>query len=197
MNRLSLFTLVAITVFGSWSIVWATDGLRAFNTEARRQIEAREDKPRPDWGELNNQFKLGQKVTIVTFMYTQCRSVCSIASAQFQRLAYAIERQQMKGKIRLLSISFDPVRDTTEVLSSHAKNLNANPDIWHFERLENNNLTEDLLRQLGVTVLPFENGEFEHNAAFYVVNEQGQWVDLYQIDEPELTFQSALRLIES
>lgn len=197
MNRLSLFTLVAITVFGSWSIVWATDGLRAFNTEARRQIEAREDKPRPDWGELTNQFQLGQKVTIVTFMYTQCRSVCSIASAQFQRLAYAIERQQMKGKIRLLSISFDPVRDTAEVLSSHTKNLNANPDIWHFERLENNNLTEDLLRQLGVTVLPFENGEFEHNAAFYVVNEQGQWVDLYQIDEPELTFQSALRLIES
>lgn len=196
MNRLSAWTALLIAVLGTSSIVWATSGLRAFSSESIRQLNAREVQPVPNWGNIAPMLKAGQDVTIVTFMYAQCKSICSIASAQFQRLSSAIQTRQLQGKVSLLSISFDPDRDTPEALSKHAQNLNVDPAIWQFVALSGHGQEMKLLKEMGVVVIPLPNGEFEHNAAFYVVNKSLQWVDLTRVDEPELALQSALKWVE-
>lgn len=197
MNRHSALTAVIIALLGMSAIVYATSGLRAFNSESIRQLDARELRPTPDWGHIAPHLNAGQDVTIVTFMYAQCKSICSIASAQFQRLGSAIRSRGLQGKVRLLSISFDPDRDTPEALEKHAENLNVDPAIWQFVALQGRGQEMKLLKEMGVVVIPLPSGEFEHNAAFYVVNQSRQWVDMTRIDEPELALQAALKWVDS
>jgi protein SCO1/2 len=49
-------------------------------------------------------------------------------SAQTEVLA----DRQLRDRVALLSITFDPAFDTPPVLAAHARQLGADPHIWHF-----------------------------------------------------------------
>ena len=69
------------------------------------------------------------KIWIVNFIYTNCPDTCPIQSAQMKEL----QTEFMKEKnLRLVSITVDPKRDTTKVLSEYANRFGANPERWLF-----------------------------------------------------------------
>jgi protein SCO1 len=75
------------------------------------------------------------RVLVVTFIYTRCpfpdfcpRMDRHFKSAQKEILA----DPQLRERVALLSVSFDPAFDTPPVLAAHAKELGADPHIWHF-----------------------------------------------------------------
>jgi len=80
------------------------------------------------------------KVTLVTFIYTRCpfQDYCPLVSSNFARIyAAARSNASLYSKMRLLSISFDPVHDTPKVLrqygASFTKAAGAVPfDRWEF-----------------------------------------------------------------
>src|SRR5580704_16408690 len=73
------------------------------------------------------------KVVGVTFIYTSCPlpDYCFRLSNNFGRI-----QKRFAGKtgadLVLLSISFDPVHDTPEVLAKYAGSWKADPNSWHF-----------------------------------------------------------------
>jgi protein SCO1 len=73
------------------------------------------------------------KVVGVTFIYTSCPlpDYCFRLSNNFGRLQKHFARQMGRDLV-LLSISFDPVHDTPEVLGKYAGIWKADPNSWHF-----------------------------------------------------------------
>lgn len=74
------------------------------------------------------------KVTVVSFMYTSCADVggCPLAAAVLQRVDRRLsERPDLRDKVRLLSISFDPERDTPTRLAQVRTSLQPQTP-WHF-----------------------------------------------------------------
>ncbi|WP_333839948.1 SCO family protein [Pelomicrobium sp.] len=60
------------------------------------------------------------KVTLLTFMYTSCADAggCPYALYVFQQVKRSVEQDaRLRGRVRLVSVSFDPLRDTPEVLA--------------------------------------------------------------------------------
>ncbi len=60
------------------------------------------------------------KISVVSFMYTACAEVggCPLAAAVLQRVDRILsERPDLRDRVRLLSVSFDPERDTPDRLA--------------------------------------------------------------------------------
>ncbi len=75
------------------------------------------------------------KVLVVTFIYTRCPfpDFCPRMDRQFKSVQREIlSDAQLRDRVRLLSVSFDPDFDTPPVLAAHAKTLGADPRVWHF-----------------------------------------------------------------
>ena len=71
----------------------------------------------------------------VTFMYTRCPlpDFCPLLDRQFAAVQDAVRGDAaLRGRTRLLSVSFDPDHDTPAVLAAHARRVGADPAIWTF-----------------------------------------------------------------
>jgi cytochrome c peroxidase len=74
------------------------------------------------------------KVAILSFMYTSCADVggCPLAAAVLQQLDHRLSgRSELAKRVTLLSVSFDPERDTPTHLAKTRDILNPLTD-WHF-----------------------------------------------------------------
>jgi protein SCO1 len=75
------------------------------------------------------------KVVVVTFIYTRCPfpDFCPKMDRQFKAVQTEIANDsQLRDRVALLSVSFDPAFDTPAILAARARQLGANPRIWHF-----------------------------------------------------------------
>jgi len=65
-----------------------------------------------------------------TFVFTRCPlpSMCPLLNRKFQQVQTLLDG----SRCRLLSVSLDPLNDTSEVLARYGKSLGADPDRWTF-----------------------------------------------------------------
>lgn len=73
--------------------------------------------------------------TLVTFIYTNCPlpNFCPLMDQNFSTLQRAVaEDAALAGRVRMVSISLDPERDTPAVLAAHAARRKADPAVWTF-----------------------------------------------------------------
>lgn len=71
----------------------------------------------------------------ITFTYTRCPlpEFCPRIDRQFAAAASAIEADSaLRGRAKLLTISFDPEFDTPAVMKAHARSLGADARVWTF-----------------------------------------------------------------
>lgn len=67
-------------------------------------------------------------VTVYDFIFTSCAGTCPVMNATMRRLAERIDKD---SKVRFVSISVDPDRDTPEVLRQYASRIR-NDERWLF-----------------------------------------------------------------
>ena len=96
--------------------------------------------------------------------------------------------------MKLLSISFDGVRDSTHDLQAYASRLRADPQLWRFVRVREPQDEARLLAAFQLVVVPDGRGDFEHNAALLVVDRQGRLVRVFDIAEQQLALDYARHL---
>jgi protein SCO1/2 len=73
--------------------------------------------------------------TLVTFIYTRCPlpSFCPLMDRNFATIQQTLAGDdRLAGRVRLISISFDPDYDTPATLAAHAATFKADPDVWTF-----------------------------------------------------------------
>jgi protein SCO1/2 len=73
------------------------------------------------------------KVVALNFVYTRCAlpQFCLRASNVFEVTQRRFARQYGRDLV-LLTVTFDPERDTSEVLATYAARFNADPKMWRF-----------------------------------------------------------------
>ncbi|WP_350333660.1 SCO family protein [Coralliovum pocilloporae] len=182
----SLLLPAALALTGGGLFWQATDGLRAVTAEGARRIAIAE-APRsvPD---VTLQAMDGHsiplkpengEIVLVEFIYTTCPDICQLAAIDFSTLRDRLEEQGLP--VRMLSVSFDPERDTPDALRHYGEAHGADGRRWTVARPETRDL-QALLSTFEVTVIPDEWGGFQHNAAILLIDRTGRFAALYDID---------------
>jgi protein SCO1/2 len=122
------------------------------------------------------------QVLAVTFIYTRCPlpNFCPLMDRHFASVQDAIAADaDLRGQVRLVSVSFDPAQDTPTVLARHASAVKADPAVWSFLTGENQDV-EAFASQFGVSVMRDEPDaqEIVHNLRTAVIDGQGQLVTI-------------------
>jgi protein SCO1/2 len=68
-------------------------------------------------------------VIIMDFIYTTCKTVCPVQTANFANFQYRLK--DVSGNVRLISITIDPEHDSVKVLDNYQKRYRAKPG-WSF-----------------------------------------------------------------
>jgi cytochrome oxidase Cu insertion factor (SCO1/SenC/PrrC family) len=78
---------------------------------------------------------MGDKVVVLSFIFTRCSDVngCPLATYVLKGVQNRVlAAPDLKDRVRLLSLSFDPDYDTPEVLNAYATFFRAPAFDWHF-----------------------------------------------------------------
>ncbi len=112
----------------------------------------------------------------VTFIYTRCplASFCPLLDRRFAEVQkIAASDPVLAGKIRLLSISFDPAFDTDAALEAHAEKVGADPNVWRFASAPKE-VVDRLAAEFAINVIREKDGTITHNLRTAVVDPSGR-----------------------
>ena len=121
--------------------------------------------------------------TVLTFTYTRCPlpNFCPLMDQNLATLQRRLaDDTSLRGRVKLVTMTFDPAHDTTEVLAAHAERLGADPAIWTF--LTGDPVTvERLAGRFGIAVLrdPQDASQITHNLRTFVIGPDGRVVETY------------------
>lgn len=175
----------AILLLLGVSAVWGiTEGFEVLTSEQARRRTVLHKQPAVPAVRLINQagraFRLEEwvrenhRLIIVDFIYTNCQSLCRSLGSEFQQLQHGIVERNLQNRVHLLSVSFDPQHDNPTVLRQYAEHMQARHDVWTFATVEDAKSLDTLLSTFGVTVIPDQQGGFQHNAALVWVAPSGR-----------------------
>ena len=191
-TAIALLAMSAIAAVAVWS---TTSGLHAWTTEEVRRLRVKAEPPALSalhltssaatsfvpWGRA----EAGRRVWLVTFMYTRCPTLCTTLGIELQRLQRALGSDPSDAKIRLLSISFDPVHDDVPALQGYATQHHADPARWVIAVPASASDLKRLEQETGIVVIDDGLGGYAHNAAIHVVLGEGRLVRIFDFNEPE------------
>ncbi|MGH9147507.1 MAG: SCO family protein, partial [Vicinamibacterales bacterium] len=116
--------------------------------------------------------QLRGKVAAVNFIYTSCAlpQFCLRTANNFGVLQKRFARELGRDLV-LLSVTFDPARDTPDVLAQYASQWKANAATWHFLTGESREV-QRVGQIFGMAFFPNE-GLFDHSLRTAVVDREG------------------------
>ena len=205
-NHKTGFACLLIVVLALAAFASVTRNFRAVTTEEVRRLDLKQfPKPLPDirlidssgktlsLAQIGTSDSAGGHVTLITFVYTNCRTICRAGAMDQLQLERLIQDNGWSGHIKLLTLSFDPARDTPAVLSRYADTMKANKNIWKFATVADKSDLSALLNAFEITVLPDGWGGYAHNSAIFLVDRQGRLAGAYAMDEPATALAASLR----
>ena len=114
---------------------------------------------------------------VVTFIYTRCPlpQFCPMMDRRFAEIqALVAADADLKGKVRLLSLSFDPAHDRAAVLRAHSAKAEADPAVWRFATSADTRTVDRLAATFGVNVIREQDGTITHNLRTAVIDPAGR-----------------------
>lgn len=185
MKRESFVAIIVVLLFGSVLFYAGTDGFQAFTAETARIQQLKKEQPLfPDVmledskGRAYTLSEFKDQYVFITFMYTSCTTVCVDLEWNMSQVYQQIPVEYVGKDIIFLSISFDPKRDTPEILDRYREGFGSDGETWRMARVPQQEQLDELLRKFGVIVIPDDYGDFAHNSAFYLVNQEGFLTDV-------------------
>jgi cytochrome oxidase Cu insertion factor (SCO1/SenC/PrrC family) len=131
------------------------------------------------------------KVTLLTFFYTYCVDEwgCPFAYRTMVGLREELTKRGHAGRVRFVSISFDPTHDTPEVLRQYSAHLKAVSGlVWEFVTARNVDELLPLLADFGqdVSVEVDDNGRptrtINHMLKLFLIDRDGTVREIYALD---------------
>jgi protein SCO1 len=192
MKLRGVLAAIVVVATGVAALAAVTDGFRVVTSGgAWRLAVAERPRPLPDvmlTDQAGLTFRLSElhgRPVLVEFLYTNCPAICGLLASQFQAGLETLLAQSQTREVLLLSISFDPARDTVAELADYAGRLGADGRIWRIARISDPAELPSLLDAFGVVVLPDGAGGFVHNAAIYLIDADGRLARVYDPDAAE------------
>lgn len=198
-----VIAIIVVILFGFGLFFVGTDGFHAFTAETARTKKLLTDKPLlpevmiQDSKEREYTFdEFDGKYMMMTFIYTSCSTVCPQLEVNLAEVYESIPEKYIGEDIVFMSISFDPERDTPEVLDRYRTFFDSDGDTWRMARIPDETDLNAILDEFGVTVIPDGDGDFAHNVAFYFVDPNGQLIDVLDFTDIEGATERVVNLLE-
>ena len=123
------------------------------------------------------------KVVLVSFVFTTCGGSCPATTHRMNQVAQAlVDHGLLKDdRVRLLSITLDPARDTSEALRKYMKAYDADPAHWTFLTGPREQV-EKVHAAWGMWAKPAANGQFDHPSRVFLVDRRGRVREIYNLD---------------
>jgi protein SCO1/2 len=120
---------------------------------------------------------------LITFIYTRCPmpTFCPLMDQHFATIQKKLrDDAAMKGRVHLVSVSFDPLVDTPLVLKAHAQKLGADLKTWTFLTGDRDDI-DQFASLFGVSVARALNDQRDitHNLRTALVDAAGKLVKVY------------------
>ena len=128
------------------------------------------------------------KVTVLSFIYTSCPDIngCPLAAFVLRQVQNRImSSDSLTGKARLVSLSFDPLTDTPEVMQRYGDALRADGFDWRFLTSESEAALEPILENYNQSVIRDYDadgrylGTISHILRVYLIDRQGRIRNIY------------------
>ncbi len=106
--------------------------------------------------------QLRGKPTLLTFIYTRCPmpEMCPATTLRFQEVQKALSEEE-RTSVRLLSVSFDPLYDTPEVLAEYGELWEVDTSFWSLLTGSDESIRA-VASAYGVWYEQAEDGNFRH-----------------------------------
>ncbi|MGP1680398.1 MAG: SCO family protein, partial [Burkholderiales bacterium] len=191
---------VTLVLAGAALLAGATDGFQAFTSEAARRVAVHERVVmappvalETETGDRINLADLRGKWLLVDFIYTGCQTLCLSLGSDFARLEGELAGPIASGRVRLLSISFDPSSDSPRELAAYLERFHRRGPGWLAARPTNEAGLIELKRRFGVTVVADGLGGYVHNSGIHLVDPQGRIVEILDLGAPGAIVQALRR----
>jgi protein SCO1/2 len=113
---------------------------------------------------------------VVTFIYIRCPlpEFCPLMDRRFSELQSLVANDAtLRGRVRLLSVSFDPEHDRPANLKEHATKLKADPAVWRFATAPPA-IVDRFAAAFGVNVIREKDGTITHNLRTAIIGPDGR-----------------------
>lgn len=133
---------------------------------------------------------MGDRLVLFSFIYTRCNDIngCPLANAVFHKLQAKLqERPDVAQATRLLSMSFDPERDTPEVMREFGQGLGGDGVDWQFLTAQNREALKPILDDYGqYTIREFDEsgeytGDFAHMLRVFLIDRELRVRNIYSV----------------
>ena len=189
LTRLTKTLVLPLLVLAAWVGVlsWWTSGFSAFTTYSHA-LRAAGPLPRSapsfqirdQFGVLRDTTDFNGKHVLLQFSYLSCGDVCPLSMADFHMAHMSLENR-MPDELVLLTVSFDPERDTTARLASMWGH-HGQPGGWYLAALTSplDDTIQADLRRLGFWVSREDDSLFNHSAQAFLIDPEGRVVQVFE-----------------
>lgn len=124
---------------------------------------------------------MGDKVVVLSFIYSSCSDAngCPLATHVLEKLQDQLLEDPLQGEgVRFISLSFDPVQDTPEVMKRYGRPYISGDFDWHFLTTRGQSDLDPILESYGQSVVrdpeseEGEAGNISHILRVYIVDRQ-------------------------
>lgn len=142
------------------------------------------------------------KVRLFYFYFTNCPDVCPPTTYRLSEVQKLLQDKGMFGTdASIVSISFDPERDTLEEIKKWSEKYNADYSGWYFLRGKEEDVAK-MMPEFGSSVFKDEDGNFTHLNVITLVDQDGNVRKYYNANDletasPENIAKDVARLVKA
>jgi len=126
------------------------------------------------------------QVVALTFVYTRCPypTFCPLMDRNFAAVQQALQNDPaVRGRVHLLSISFDPEYDTPGILKTHAARRGADPSVWSYVTTARDDV-DRFAASFGMSIVRGPApADFTHTLRTAVIDREGRLASLHSGNE--------------
>ena len=139
------------------------------------------------------------KVLLVSFVFTTCSGSCPGTSARMATAALQMEKQGLfkNGRVRLVSITLDPKRDTPGVLRRYRDVYEVDGAAWDFLTGKPDEV-EKVWKAWGMWARALPGGSIDHPSRVFLVDARGRIREVYNLEyfKPEWVVEDVRGLLK-
>jgi len=133
---------------------------------------------------------MGDKITLLSFIYSTCSDVngCPLATQVFHKINRRLQQEpELAGKLRLLTLSFNPLQDTPEAMSEYATSFTNDKVDWQFLTTQSEQQLQPILEKYRQAIQKIYDqqgqftGTFSHILRVYLIDKDKQIRNIYSV----------------
>ncbi len=133
---------------------------------------------------------MGDKIVLLSFIYSTCSDVngCPLATGVFHKINRRLQKEpQLAKKLRLLTLSFNPLHDTPKVMGQYGEGFKNDIVDWQFLTTESEQKLQPILEQYQQDIQKNYDeqgnftGTFSHILRVYLIDQDKQLRNIYSV----------------